>query len=293
MIFFASETGRESAFRRMGACRPSIRLAACLLRTTLPYHSNMRFLRHPPLFATMLLLAANALLATGNTRIRSFNKAKKLVLELAGDEGRTLYCGCRFTGKVVDRESCGYIPRRDNARAQRIEIEHVVPAENFGRSFIEWREGHADCVKKDGTAFKGRRCAGKTNETYRLIEADLYNLFPEIGELNGDRSNYRFGIIEGEERAYGSCDFEVEDRVVEPRPEIRGDIARIYFYMDAAYPNRGILGNASRRLFEVWDKEDPVDATECERARRIEQIQGNANDFVKGACQDAGIYLAE
>ncbi len=241
----------------------------------------------------MLVVLATALAAGGNTRIRSFNKAKKLVLEIAGDEGRTLYCGCRFTGKVVDAGSCGYVPRRDNARARRIEIEHVVPAENFGRSFIEWREGHADCVKHDGTAFKGRRCAGKTNETYRLMEADLYNLFPEIGELNSDRSNYRFGVIGNEERAYGSCDFEVAGRVVEPRSEIRGDIARIYFYMDAAYPNRGILGNAARRLFEVWDKEDPVDAAECARAKKIEVIQGNANDFVKGACRDAGMYEAD
>lgn len=253
----------------------------------------MRFLRHPPLLAAALLTLATALAAGGNTRIHSFNKAKKLVLDIAGDEGRTLYCDCRFTAKVVDAASCGYVPRRDNARARRIEIEHVVPAENFGRSFIEWREGHADCVKNDGTAFKGRRCAGKTNETYRLMEADLYNLYPEIGELNGDRSNYRYGMIAGEARAYGSCDFEVEDRVVEPREEIRGDIARVYFYMDAAYPNRGILGNAARRLFEAWDKEDPVDAAECTRARKIELIQGNANDFVKNACRDAGMYEVE
>lgn len=256
----------------------------------------MRILRNPPLiafFCVVLASALGALGALGNTRIRSFNKAKKLVLEIAGDEGRTLYCGCRFTGKVVDPQSCGYIPRRDNARAKRIEIEHVVPAENFGRSFIEWREGHAACVKNDGTPFKGRRCAGKTNDTYRMMEADLYNLFPEIGEMNGDRSNYRHGIIEGEERAYGSCDFEIADRVVEPREEIRGDIARVYFYMDAAYPNRGILGNASQRLFEAWDKEDPVDAAECERAKKIEQIQGNANDFVKAACKDAGMYEAD
>lgn len=238
----------------------------------------------------LVIVLTTVLFAGGNTRIRAFNRAKKLILGVTSDEGRTLYCGCRYTGKVVDRESCGYMPRRDNARAQRIEIEHVVPSENFGRSFIEWHEGHADCVKKDGTAFKGRRCTGKTNETYRLIEADLYNLFPEIGELNADRSNFRYGMIEGEERVYGSCDFEVEDRVVEPREEIRGDIARVYFYMDTAYPNRGILGNASRRLFEAWDKEYPVDAAECTRARKIEIVQGNANDFVKNACRDAGMY---
>jgi deoxyribonuclease I len=73
----------------------------------------------------------------------------------------------------------------------------------------------------------------------------------------------------------------VHDRTFEPRPEIRGDIARIYFYMDQAYPGHGILSRQSRRLFEVWSHEDPVDNWERERAQRIERTQGNANPFVR------------
>ncbi|MFO1526977.1 MAG: endonuclease [Turneriella sp.] len=250
-------------------------------------------MRNPPLIVAALVILAATLSAAGNQRIRSFNKAKRLVMQIAGDDGRTLYCNCRFSDKEVDHDSCGYVPRRDTRRARRIEIEHVVPAENFGRSFIEWREGHATCVNKEGKPFKGRRCAGKTNETYRLMEADLYNLFPEIGELNGDRSNYRFGHVQSTDMEYGECQFKIDERVVEPRSEIRGDIARIYFYMDATYPERGILGNKSRKLFEAWDKADPVDAAECERASKIEKLQGNANDFVKRPCLEAGLYIAD
>jgi deoxyribonuclease I len=230
-----------------------------------------------------------AIFADGNTKIQSFMKAKRLVLQLAESNPRTLYCNCRFAEKIVEPENCGYVPLRDSERARRIEIEHVVPAENFGRSFKEWREGHEDCTRSGGRRYKGRRCASRTSEEYRYIEADLYNLYPEIGELNADRSNYRFGIITGEERLYGSCDFEIEGRIVEPRPAIRGDIARIYFYMNSAYPNRGILGDKQRRLFEAWDKEDPVDASECDRASKIEKIQGNANEIVKDACEAAGL----
>jgi deoxyribonuclease-1 len=238
-------------------------------------------------YATVFL--AVALGAEGNTRISSFMKARRLALQIAEAHPRTLYCDCAFAEKVIDRASCGYVPLNDSERARRIEIEHVVPAENFGRSFKEWREGHEDCQRANGKRFKGRRCAGKVNETYRLIEADLYNLYPEIGELNADRRNYRYGIIAGEARRYGKCDFEVEDHIAEPRETIRGDIARIYFYMDTAYPNRGMLGDKQRRLFEAWDKEDPVDAAECDRARRIEKIQGNANGYVKSACEAAGL----
>lgn len=230
----------------------------------------------------------------GNTQIMNFAQAKKYVFEVASPENRTFYCNCRFEDKNnIDFKSCGYVPLNDNARARRVEVEHIVPAENFGRSFVEWREGHADCVRTNGVSYKGRRCAGKVNETYRRMEADLYNLTPAVGELNARRSNYRYGIIEGEERRFGACDFEVEDRVVEPRPEIRGDIARVYFYMDAAYPGRGVLGNKSRKLFEAWAAEDGVDAAECERARRIEHIQGNANPFVKESCATIELQEAE
>lgn len=210
--------------------------------------------------------------------------------QIAAPDNRTFYCNCTFSGDGIDRAGCGYVPLKNNERANRTEIEHIVPAENFGKSFIEWREGHADCVRRNGVRYKGRRCAGKTNAIYRLMESDLYNLIPEIGELNADRRNYRYGVIAGESRDYGSCDFEIEDGVAEPRPEIRGDIARVYFYMHAAYPGRGIMGNKSQKLFETWDKADPVDAAECRRAKKIERIQGNANEFVKQPCVAAGIY---
>ena len=67
------------------------------------------------------------------------------------------------------------------------------------------------------------------------MQSDMHNLFPSIGEVNGDRSNFVFGEIDGEEREYGECDFEVAERIAEPKKSIRGDIARSYFYMSHQY----------------------------------------------------------
>jgi len=50
----------------------------------------------------------------------------------------------------------------------------------------------------------------------------------------------------------------------------------------------GIIGKANRKLFDAWDKTDPVDDWECERAKIIEGIQGNENPVVKEACKKAG-----
>jgi deoxyribonuclease-1 len=81
------------------------------------------------------------------------------------------------------------------------------------------------------------------------MEADLYNLQLAIGEVNQRRSNYSMAVIEGETRKFGRCDLEIEDREIEPRPDIRGDIARTYFYMGASYPGRGVISEKNRKLY--------------------------------------------
>ena len=66
-----------------------------------------------------------------------------------------------------------------------------------------------------------------------------------------------------------TCDMEIEDNKAEPPPEKWGDIARTYFYMGAAYPGHGVISKKNRKLFEAWNKMDPVDEWECERCKRI------------------------
>jgi deoxyribonuclease I len=235
-------------------------------------------------FIGFSLLAAEK----GNTKIQSFSKAKKILTKIYQNHRVTFYCGCDYKKKNVDHSSCGYKPKRPfyksgkkNKRAYRIEWEHVVPAHAFGQSFKEWRVGDPKCGGK-----KGRKCARK-NRQFRLMEADLYNLVPAIGEVNGNRSNYSMAMIPGEVREFGSCDVEIKGRKVEPRPKVRGDVARIYMYMDSVYPGRGVISRKNRKLFAAWDKADPVDAWECERANMIQKVQGNENLFVKKRCEKA------
>lgn len=119
------------------------------------------------------------------------------------------------------------------------------------------------------------------------MESDMYNLVPAVGYINQKRSNLDFGMIPGEKRKFGACDFETSQEVIEPAPGIRGDIARIYFYMSDAYPDRITLGPEERGLFEKWNKSDPVDKWECKRGRRIERLQGNRNSILHAACKAA------
>jgi len=115
----------------------------------------------------------------------------------------------------------------------------------------------------------------------------MYNLVPAVGLINQKRSNLNYGIIPGEKRNFGACDFEVSSKFAEPAPEIRGDIARTYFYMKATYPDRIKLEPEEKQLFKKWNESDPVDKWECERGRRIKKLQGNKNPILNAACQAA------
>ena len=229
--------------------------------------------------------------ADGNTTIQSFSKAKKILLrQVYRDHKTTFYCNCPFNSKKKILPSDNYTPKKEGKRAHRLEWEHIVPAHAFGQSFPEWRNGHPECKTRKGKPFKGRNCARKVALKFRYMESDLYNLVPAVGEINGLRSNYSFAMIPLEKRAFGKCDMEIEGRKAEPPLDKRGNIARTYFYMDWAYPGHGIISKKNRKLFEAWDKGDPVDAWECERGRMIEGIQGTENPFVRKGCVEKGIW---
>lgn len=122
------------------------------------------------------------------------------------------------------------------------------------------------------------------------MQSDLYNLVPVIGEIKGLKSNHDFGMIPEEMQEFGDCEIEIAFDKVEPPSEVRGDIARVYFYMDWAYPGYDIISKEDQKLFKAWDEQDPVDSWECERALRIEKIQKNENPFIKKGCDAAGLW---
>lgn len=235
-------------------------------------------------FLGSVVVAAPVALALGNEKIDGFSKAKKLAAKIHAENSTTIYCPCKFKGKVVDLKSCGYKIQKDSKRARRLEWEHVVPAEAFGNAFAEWREGSQKC-KKNGRTFKGRKCA-ETNAEFRRMEGDLYNLWPSIGELNGLRSNFSMAAISGKgSMDFGACKAKIEDRKFEPMDTDKGIVARVYMYMDKTYPGRGVISGKNEKLFEAWDKMYPVSAWECKRGDLIRDVQGNKNDVLESRCK--------
>jgi deoxyribonuclease-1 len=231
------------------------------------------------------LIFSFAAVAEGNTFNDSFNKAKKMLeRQVYKDHRVTIYCGANFDAKKNIQAPEGFVTTTHLKRAKKVEWEHVVPAENFGRAFSEWRDGHSNCVDSKGKLFKGRKCTEKLNKEYRYMQADMHNLFPAIGAVNALRSNYNFVMLPGEVKSdFGSCDMRIDSRKAQPPEIARGSIARTYMYMEMTYPKYKMSKQQSQ-LMEAWDKQYPVSKWECKRSKRIEKLQGNANQVVDSRC---------
>lgn len=220
---------------------------------------------------SLLLLSACSFREPPQTFDQARIDLRQFVYFDRNDDG-DFYCGCNWdwvgsSGGRIDFSSCGYQIRAQQERAERTEWEHVVPASAFGQTRQCWRNG-------------GRENCNRSDPVFNRIEADLHNLVPAIGEVNADRSNFRFDEIAGEPGDYGSCEFEVDSgqRVAEPADQVKGQIARIYFYMHDRY--RMALSEEQQRTMMRWHAEFPVSAWELERDRRIGSVMGHNNPFV-------------
>lgn len=125
---------------------------------------------------------------------------------------------------------------------------------------------------------------------------DIHHLRPADESVNGRRGNLEFDNG-GSEVTEAPGNY-VDSDSFEPRDAVKGDVARMMFYMatryegkdnsDPANPdlelvpavtnNGTALGNVCVLL--EWNSQDPVDNFEFERNAKIQKIQGNRNPFV-------------
>jgi serine protease len=122
---------------------------------------------------------------------------------------------------------------------------------------------------------------------------DLHHLKPADRTVNSSRGNKDFdaGGVPHHEAIGSNADRDS----FEPRDAVKGDIARMLFYMDVRYEGapdgndlelvdrttdgeRTTLGRVCTLL--RWHDLDPVDAFERRRHERIIELQGNHNPFI-------------
>jgi endonuclease I len=138
-------------------------------------------------------------------------------------------------------------------------------------------------------------------DTSQLGYTDIHHLRPTDISMNSDRGNRDFDIG-GTPNAEEPANMSTEN-TWEPRDEVKGDVARMMFYMDVRYDagtestmpdlilvdtvgtptstlsdGKGELGKLCT-LFD-WHSQDPVDTVETNRNHSIYEYQGNRNPFI-------------
>ena len=135
-----------------------------------------------------------------------------------------------------------------------------------------------------------------------LPKSDVVQVVPTDCWVNGMRSNYplaEVGTVEKQSKngysKLGSCKTAgYSGKVFEPNDEIKGDMARIYFYMVTCYEN--LATGWGHSVFSTskypgfmdwyltmlmrWSKQDPIDQREIDRNNAVWNVQGNRNPFV-------------
>ncbi|MDE6367865.1 MAG: endonuclease, partial [Muribaculaceae bacterium] len=136
---------------------------------------------------------------------------------------------------------------------------------------------------------------------FSIVKADLHNIVPANAISSPKRSDYPPGEVTDAtyDNGYWKSGIGtingIETNFYEPADDLKGDFARIYMYMVAAYPQplwfgRGtmlfadgyypLLTTYGRSVLLAWHRADPVDEAEKLRNDVIARSQGNPNPFV-------------
>lgn len=138
------------------------------------------------------------------------------------------------------------------------------------------------------------------------MASDAFHIYPTDGKVNGQRSNFAYGECangttlppNGNVKALGKLGTSTfpgfSGKVFEPDDEYKGDFARSYFYMAAAYFDRtsswhsDMLAGNNYPMFKTWavnlllkwHREDPVSKKETARNDAVYNHQRNRNPFI-------------
>lgn len=195
------------------------------------------------ILGTAVLTVLMPLNGSANERDMDSYLKKNFWGALYADGGQTYYCSKDFRNKTA------------------LLTESYIYAKS-------WVRDHLNC----GTM---RQC--ETNdEQFVTILTDLQNIVPNESMLEYKIQNTVFGLLDDSVEK-NECGLRKSMHVVEPPDTVKGDVARIMFYMHDKYklPLVSSLPDLIR-----WSEIDPPSPEEIARNEKIKAIQGNVNRFV-------------
>ena len=253
----------------------------------------------------MLILTASSYAQGPNRTLKYYKYADGLTGEelktamfyIIRDPGVLGYSGLKVKYMETDVRADGFL------RDWYSNATEYVPGSDFGTSIRKETDGYnREHLMPQSWYFK----------TGPMV-SDIMQVVPTDWYINSRRNDLPFGeVVEDENRVKTSLngyskwgapreDLDVPATVTtvfEPNDEVKGDIARIYFYMATCYQDsilewtgnnaNEVLGGTTYRpildwemdVMMRWSKLDPVDEVERYRNEAVYRVQYNRNPFV-------------
>lgn len=168
---------------------------------------------------------------------------KNLWGNLYKDGGKTYYCGKAFKKKTA-----------------LLTETHIYTK--------SWIKDHLNCGSM-------RQCENDSPQFFS-IATDLQNIVVSEAQIQIKLNNTVFGLLD-DSVVKNACGIRQRMHLVEPPDTVKGDIARIMFYMHDKY-NMPLVSSLPDLI--RWSEIDPPSPEEIARNDKINAIQGNSNRFV-------------
>ena len=262
--------------------------------------NNRRFMMSLMAFIS-LMVWAQAPNNTGTYYIKTHGKKgeelKTAFFNVIKEPSVVSYSGLKQAYTETDVRADGYL------RDWYSNATNYEPGSNFGQN-----------IKKEGDGYNREHLMPQSwyNKVSPMV-SDVVQVIPTDAYINSRRNDLPFGeVVDDPDRVktslngyskWGAPKEEIAapsevTTVFEPNDDIKGDIARIYFYMTTCYEDRilewtgnnaatVIGGTAYQPLLQWeldvlmrWSKLDPVDDVELARNEAAYNIQGNRNPYV-------------
>lgn len=228
------------------------------------------------LFLPLLLSAESAY-----PQPKSFSHAMKIFKQIDFDYTRTAFSDELYSydpttcmDKITVQSACF-------KKKSEVEFIRIVPESKMGETRKCWSE--KICTNLSGKAYSGPACCRKSDKLYQQYDRDIFNIIPVTKGIADRIKGYVFFETGPSGKKLCNLLISKEKKIAEPPLSMKGNISRVYLYMNAQYGLN--LSYEEQELYLKWHEMDPVDEKECAMHEQIRKVQGRTNPWIRSSCE--------
>lgn len=211
----------------------------------------------------------------------SFAAAKKKLRKIFAATPTTFYCRCPMSLPKVQLRGCSAVQNYNfyGASETVIEFEHIYPMARLKNKLL----AKIAPLMKDACPTLSRKCLTREIPLFAHFESDMMNIRPVIKKLNRLRRSYWFAldVLNAHQlnQNYHKCTFRIQNKRFHLPHHIKGDVARVMFYLSEHYHSWNLLSSEELQAFADWNQKDPLHPSEALILRSIATAQTTTLPF--------------